>query len=378
MHTATGQMAAAADTAGTLASGEGTGLAAFLRPGEFLTLHSSLVLEEPALRVLAALFVLLAGAALASFAITAAQRAVRKERFVSGRSHCDVCQTQLRTRHLVPVLSWLFLRGRCAFCQAPIPFFLPVFEACTAIWLLGIYLKQGFSPVLAGSALLLTPLCLLAVSDLERGTLPDRVLLPLTAAVFCSKWLLGAELVSMLGWAGACVLALSALRWLWQRRRGCLALGMGDIKLSVLLAVLAEEHVPLVIATASVLAGLAACIHLHRDRGKAAATEAPVAEPEPGKPAAGLPDSAAASLAVRTLSRTTAERKDTTPVTAKDNRQTAGRTAKAQAGLQTAEAEAADREADVRPWLYRDAQGAPALAFGPWLLVALAPFALLA
>ena len=239
--------------------------------------------ENTAWHVLAAFFIFWLGAILASFAITAAQRAVRGESFVKGRSHCDSCQTTLDVAYLFPIISWLALKGRCAFCRAPIPVILPVFEACAAFFFCGLYLTHGFSPVLAGSLILLTPLCYLAVSDIERGIIPDKVLLPLAAAVFLCKWLLGASPLSMLLYGLGAAIFLLGVRWYWKRGRSRIAIGMGDIKLIVLLAFLAEKNIFLLTALAPMLACFSAAwvycrTAAERNLAAACCEKAPVAD----------------------------------------------------------------------------------------------------
>jgi leader peptidase (prepilin peptidase)/N-methyltransferase len=47
---------------------------------------------------------------------------------LGGRSRCVKCHHTLRNAHLIPILSWIFLRGRCAFCRAPIHWQYPAVE----------------------------------------------------------------------------------------------------------------------------------------------------------------------------------------------------------------------------------------------------------
>ena len=56
------------------------------------------------------------GACLGSFVNCLAWRMVHGESVWKGRSHCTECNHQLSALDLVPVLSWLFLRGRCRYC----------------------------------------------------------------------------------------------------------------------------------------------------------------------------------------------------------------------------------------------------------------------
>ncbi|MGB9886309.1 MAG: prepilin peptidase [Moorellales bacterium] len=61
------------------------------------------------------------GSLLGSFAELAAARILRGESVVRPRSRCDSCGHPLGLRDLVPVLSWLLLRGKCRWCGAGIP-----------------------------------------------------------------------------------------------------------------------------------------------------------------------------------------------------------------------------------------------------------------
>ena len=67
------------------------------------------------------LFIFSIGSILASFANLVVLRTIREESIVSPPSHCDSCGHRLRTRDLVPILSYIFLRGRCRYCKSKIP-----------------------------------------------------------------------------------------------------------------------------------------------------------------------------------------------------------------------------------------------------------------
>ncbi len=62
----------------------------------------------------------LLGLALGSFVTALSRRLHEKKDFVKGRSQCEACGHQLAVKDLVPVLSWLALRGRCRYCRKPI------------------------------------------------------------------------------------------------------------------------------------------------------------------------------------------------------------------------------------------------------------------
>ena len=200
---------------------------------------------------------LLFGALLGSFALTAGMRYAKGEGFVLGRSHCDACKKTLRLRDLVPVLGFISLRGRCHFCKAPISLLYPIFEFCSGLFFLFAYLSLGLSPTLLGIALVFVPLVLLAVHDLEREIIPDVILLPLMVAVFCYKWLiLGTNPLFMaLAGLGAAIF-FYGLRWYGKRVKSRIVLGLGDVKLGILLGFFTLDNVFLVSALGSFIAGI--------------------------------------------------------------------------------------------------------------------------
>jgi len=95
------------------------------------------------------------------------------------RSHCPHCQTPIRYRDLIPVLSWLFRRGRCAHCQGHISVRYPIVELISAT-LAVIAWQQVETPLLAlaiyGFSMTLV---VGALIDWDSQWLPDRITLPL-------------------------------------------------------------------------------------------------------------------------------------------------------------------------------------------------------
>ncbi len=65
--------------------------------------------------------VVLVGLAVGSFLNVCIERLPQGQSILRPPSHCPVCKTVLAAHDLVPVLSYLLLRGRCRYCSAPIP-----------------------------------------------------------------------------------------------------------------------------------------------------------------------------------------------------------------------------------------------------------------
>ncbi len=96
-----------------------------------------------------ALLVLLAGVLgllFGSFLNVCIYRIPKKQSIVTGASHCTACGTPIRPVDLVPVISYLFLRGRCRACGVRISIRYPLIElANAAAWVL-VSLRFGFAP----------------------------------------------------------------------------------------------------------------------------------------------------------------------------------------------------------------------------------------
>jgi leader peptidase (prepilin peptidase)/N-methyltransferase len=98
---------------------------------------------------------------------------------VRPRSACPACKTPIKPWHNVPVLGWLWLRGRCAACGAPIAARYPVVEALTGL-LSGFLVWQfGWSPEALGALAMTWALIALTMIDLDHQLLPDSITLPL-------------------------------------------------------------------------------------------------------------------------------------------------------------------------------------------------------
>ena len=148
-------------------------------------------------------------------------------------SHCPHCQTPVCVRHNIPLLGWLMLRGRCAFCHTAIAWRYPLVELLLAVMFAFIAWRQGINKQSLFDMLAISLLVPLFFIDLETQLLPDRLTLPLVglALLFAASGISRVEpwpaaLSAMLGYAGPWL--LSRLFFLW---RGVEGMGRGDMKL---------------------------------------------------------------------------------------------------------------------------------------------------
>jgi leader peptidase (prepilin peptidase)/N-methyltransferase len=115
------------------------------------------------------------GLMIGSFLNVVIYRVPRGESISFPGSHCPTCNHKLSWYHNIPLFSWVFLRGKCAFCHEPISVQYPLVELSTALLWLILFLKLGavwWFPFVAAS---FTALLALSVIDLKYFAVPDSV-----------------------------------------------------------------------------------------------------------------------------------------------------------------------------------------------------------
>lgn len=91
-------------------------------------------------------------------------------------SHCQTCKTSLKPVDLIPVLSYLFYKGRCRYCGEKISVQYPVVEFLNAIIYLFLYLQFGFTLKMIGLAILCSLLIVIAFIDFKLQIIPDELI----------------------------------------------------------------------------------------------------------------------------------------------------------------------------------------------------------
>lgn len=148
-----------------------------------------------------------------------------------GRSRCPACAHTLGPFDLVPLVSWLALRGRCRYCAAPLARFYPVIElAALAVALSAWSATTGW--LLWASCGLGWTLLALAATDQREQLLPDALTLPLIPAGFVVAYV--DDPASLLDHAIGAVAGYAVfvlVEFVYARLRGRAGLGRGDAKL---------------------------------------------------------------------------------------------------------------------------------------------------
>jgi leader peptidase (prepilin peptidase)/N-methyltransferase len=184
----------------------------------------------PSAGILAAAAV--AGAVVGSFLAVLLIRWPQDRSAMLGRSACDSCAAVIAPYDLVPVLSWMLLRGRCRRCAAAIDIRHPAVEVAAALVAVAAVLAHPL-PQAGLTALFGWALLLLAVLDFEHHWLPDKLTLPLLAAGLAAAAAVqfGPPPADRLAGAAAGYLTLFLISTLYLQVRGREGLGGGDPKL---------------------------------------------------------------------------------------------------------------------------------------------------
>lgn len=100
------------------------------------------------------------------------------ESIVFPSSHCPHCNKQLRAVDLVPVFSYLFLRGHCRYCGNSISVCYPLVEILCALLFIGVYLRWSLTMTTLSGCIFAVILLGAAFIDIDHGIIPDRLTYP--------------------------------------------------------------------------------------------------------------------------------------------------------------------------------------------------------
>jgi len=210
-----------------------------------------------------AVLVALPGLALGSFLNVVAARLPERRSVVRPRSACPSCASEIAWYDNIPVVSWVMLRGRCRTCSSRIGVLYPLVELATAALLVGCVARFGLSLEAAAAAVLCVSLVVVTATDLTHRIVPNVVVVPaavvvlalMTAAEPSPEWAIGA-----LGASGFLLVAALAYPG---------GMGMGDVKLALLMGAALGRVVPVALFLGMIFALLPSIVLFARHGGKA-------------------------------------------------------------------------------------------------------------
>lgn len=201
------------------------------------------------------------------------------ERFdlVMPRSACPKCRAPITALHNIPIISWLFLRGRCARCAAPISARYPAVEGLTGLLTAAVAWHFGFSWAALLAMALTWFLIALTFIDFDHQLLPDSLTLPLLWLGLTGSLLWGqagdfpVDLRSAVIGAIAGYVSLWSVYHLFRLLTGKEGMGYGDFKLFAAFGAWLgwQMLLPLILVAALTGALVGAALILFRGRSRA-------------------------------------------------------------------------------------------------------------
>jgi leader peptidase (prepilin peptidase)/N-methyltransferase len=201
--------------------------------------------------------------AVGSFLNVVAARLPVGRSVVHPPSACPSCEAPIARRDNIPVVSYLLLRGRCRNCGAAISWRYPAVELATALLVAGCFLDFGLTWKAGIAAFFCIVLVVLAAIDAETFTIPNKIVLPAAGIVLVAQTVrdLSPEW-AIAGLGAALFLFLAALAY-------PAGMGMGDVKLALLLGFGLGRTVPVAMMLGMISALVPSAVLLAR-HGKAA------------------------------------------------------------------------------------------------------------
>jgi leader peptidase (prepilin peptidase) / N-methyltransferase len=195
-----------------------------------------------------ALVSLVPGLAFGSFLNVVAARVPLRRSVVNPGSSCMSCERAIAWYDNVPLVSWALLRGKCRHCGAGIPFRYPAVELVTGLLVAGCVLAFGVTLDALAAALFCALLIAVSATDLEHRIIPNRIVVPGGAAVLVAQTLLHPSPEWALAAFGAATfLLIAALAY-------PAGMGMGDVKLALLMGAMLGRTVGVALMLGMILA----------------------------------------------------------------------------------------------------------------------------
>lgn len=227
--------------------------------------------------IIGIIFAVIFGLLVGSFANVCIDRLPAGQSIVKPPSHCPSCRRQLSLPDLIPVFSYLFLKGKCRTCGTKIPVRLTIVEAGSGIIFGYLFWHFGLSFELFLAALYCTVFLILLVIDLDHQLILNVIVYPVTIiALIVSIWIPPSQLLStsgsadflpsflpQLGIAQAAIgaaIGLLVFTLIIILSRG--GMGWGDAKLAGLIGAITGYLIPLAIFLAIIVGGILAIVLL--------------------------------------------------------------------------------------------------------------------
>ena len=182
--------------------------------------------------IFAGIFAFILGACIGSFLNVCIYRIPENRSIISPGSSCPNCHNSIPFYLNIPILSYVYLKGRCKFCCHPISIRYPFIEALTGAFAVLLFLKFGLTPAMFFWFVFISVLITISFIDFDYQIIPDRISIPgmfIFSSAFCflpETTIMQSFLGILAG--GGILYAVAILYYLLRKQEG---MGGGDIKL---------------------------------------------------------------------------------------------------------------------------------------------------
>lgn len=179
------------------------------------------------------IFFFILGSVFGSFFGVVGERLPKGENFTNSHSHCDHCGTKLKFYDMIPIFSYLFMKGKCRYCHKRIPVMLPLLELITGLLFSVSYYSFGFDYDLFLAIGVSSLLMIVLVTDLTYYVIPDEVITFFIFYFLVFQFLKSGFSITCSRVVGGVFLFLLMyfIMWLGEKVFKRESLGGGDVKL---------------------------------------------------------------------------------------------------------------------------------------------------
>ncbi len=202
---------------------------------------------------------LIFGLLVGSFLNVVIIRVPKGESIIFPSSHCVKCGKSLKFYHNIPLLSWIFLGGKCAYCKEKISFQYPLVEFLVSLIFVISYLRSDTLLNAIIFSLLFSMLLALSIIDLRYKAVPDSISFPLLFLSFFSRNFLDSFSDALL-FAGGFSLLRMVVSWIIKKE----AMGEADIIIAAVIGAVLGVKLGLVAIYLSALIALPAFIVVNK------------------------------------------------------------------------------------------------------------------
>lgn len=192
-----------------------------------------------------ALFVFIFGLFVGSFLNVLVDRIPKGESPIKSRSHCDKCKKTLKWYDLIPLLSFVFLKGKCRYCRTSLSLYYPMVELTTGVLFVATIFFLGGITVSVITIIniitviyylfLMSSFIVIFFADLKYGIIPDKIIFPSILVSFLYLAIIHNSLFLIHFLSGLIACLFFLFLFLVTRGRG---MGLGDVKFSFLMGLI--------------------------------------------------------------------------------------------------------------------------------------------